>query len=550
MGFRLLGIPIRVGPSFLLLQIGLAVFITVTLPTTPWLKMVAFLIIGAIVLVSVLVHEMGHALAARRAGLRPEITLTWFGGFTRFVANVGPGKRLWISAAGVVLQAAMAGLVWLLIRNGAFGDSELVATIAEAFVLFNLVMAAINLIPVGGMDGGAILGSVLELLRVPRPRLVLLVIYGVGGVAITVFALVRANWILFPAGVYLTYVGLRSQLPYVRFEQDAAAHPGLEAAVRRLLMTHRYREAADTARQALAAADSPPYRIYATTVLLDALRLAGAGDELTDVLASADLAGVDPVAIGRAQLAAGDHAAGADTLSTALARSGDGRVGALLAEAHLAAGHHVAAARVVTEMPAAIPTVDIWDLHRQLLDRGALGEARLVRQALTSIRTTPLGAVALMLIAEGSVDEGLAMLQRDFDLAANRTAGTWLQVGLDVTETGAPEGRLRVRSLPGELAPESAAILVHVLAATQRPGWAAEIGLPIASSGGSPGSAFEFEVAVALDATGRTAEANDVLAAIEPGFLLVALTEYGDLERVRRTPEFAELVERLAHTRI
>ena len=547
MSFRLLGIRIRIGASFLLLQLGLAVFISLTLPTTAWLKTVAFVIVSAIVLVSVLVHEMGHALAARSAGLRPEVTLTWFGGYTRFVANVGPARRLWISAAGVVLQAAMAGVVWILIRQGLFGESEIVVTIAEAFVLFNLVMAGINLIPVGGMDGGAILGSVLELLNVPRPRLALLVIYGVGGVVITVIALVTVNWILVLAGLYLTYVGLRSQLPAVRFEQDAAAHPDLEATVRRLLVTHRFDDVADVARQALDAADSPPYRVFATTVLLDALRLASASDELASVLDSADLAGIDRVTVARAQEAAGRHDEAVATLSEVIATDDAARGVAALIAAYLHAGEAGAAVEVLARNPGLVTVVDGLDLHADLVEH-APAEATRVREILSARRDMPLGAIATMLIEEGAIVEGVAMLRRDHELAANRTTGAWMDLGMHLAGgNGAP---VRTEDLPGELDATAASVLVHLHARSERHDAVVDLGLPVVRAGRSPGSLFDYQVAASLDALGRTADALDVLRTIPAERLLGVLAERDDFARARQTGAFADLVESVATARI
>ncbi len=548
MSFRLLGIRIRIGASFLALQLGLAVFISTTLPTTPWLKTVAFVIVSAIVLVSVLVHEMGHALAARSAGLRPEVTLTWFGGYTRFVANVGPGRRLWISAAGVVLQAAMAGVVWLLIRQGLFGDREIVVTIAEAFVLFNLVMAGINLIPVGGMDGGAILGSVLELFKVPRPRLVLLVIYGVGGVAITVIALITVNWILVLAGLYLTFVGLRSQLPAVKFEQDAAAHPDLEATVRRLLVTHRFDEAADVARRALEDADSPPYRIFATTVLLDALRLASAPEDLAAVLDSVDLSGVDRVTVARAQEAAGRRTDAVATLSAALETEHAARASAALIAGHLAAGDASAAIRVFAWQPALSSIVDGLDLHADLVQH-APAEARRIREILSARRDIPLGAIATMLIEEGAVEEGLAMLRRDHELSANRTSAAWLALGLRLSghDAGDP---VPIDDLPGQVAPERAAILMQLHARRDHHDAVVTVGLPIIQDGRSPGPGFDYRVAASLDALGRTDEALGLLQDIPPDLLLALLAEGNDFTRARGTEGFGALVESVATARI
>lgn len=522
-------------------------FISVTLPTTPWLKSVAFVIVSAIVFVSVLVHEMGHALAARKAGLRPEVTLTWFGGFTRFVANVGPGQRLWISAAGVVLQAAMAGVVWLLIRQGLFGESELIITIAEAFVLFNLIMAGINLIPVGGMDGGAILGSVLELLRVPRPRLVLLLIYGVGGAAITLVGLARADWIVMVAGVYLTFVGLRSQLPYVRFEQDAMTHPELEATFRRSILRRRFAEAADVAEQALESSDSVPYLLFAATARLDAVRLSGDGERLRALLDNDAARSIDPIVVGRAHLAAGRYDEAIASLTQALADRSEQIAAVSLAEAHLAAGDPRAAVAVVGRWPQLFQPVSGLDLHARLVESGHRDEAAAVRSILAAQRDNQIGATAHMLIIEGKEEEGLAILQRDHELSATPTSEMWLRYGLRTA--GRSDAPTTVH-LPGQPDPAAAEVLVHLLTTSGDHEQAVAVGLPVVLSDHEGNDAITYDVAASLDAIGRVDEALDLLDTIPPGHLIGSLAEFDHFPTVRTTERFSALVERLAMSRL
>ncbi len=545
MGFTLLGIRIRVAPSFLVFQIGLAVFIGSTLQTSPMLRFVAIVVVGAIVLVSVVVHEMGHALAAHRAGLQPQVTLTWFGGFTRFVANVGPGRRLWISAAGVVYQAALAGIVWVLIQQGLFAGEDLPKALAEAFVWFNLFMAGVNLIPVGGMDGGAILGNLLELLRVPRPRLVLLVIYGLGGIAITIWGLSSADWFIIVVGLYLTYAGVRGQTPHVRYEFDALANPELEARIRRLLVTRQHAAAAELARHALDATDSEPYRVFATCVVLDALRDSGDTEALRGALGRLDLDGVDPVTAGRAYAAAGDTERAVAQLTRAIADDSDAFAAAELVRIHLDAGDTDRVLAVIGRRPDLIDPIVGLEAHRRLIAIDAMDAARGVREIMSARRGMRPGVVAHMLIVEGHEEQGLAMLERNHHLEANRASGVWLGHGLSLAGRSDRTTRVEAETLPGSIEPDEAAVLVRLLIEAGDPERAVAVGLP-PSRVESASAAFRYDVVRALDAMGDTRRALALLAEIAPIYLLEKLPEEDGLAATRAASGFAELVESLA----
>ena len=70
--FSVLGIPVRVHPTFWFIGLLLG-------SATPQLSLVAIWI-GCLFL-SILVHELGHALAARSFGWPPDIVLHGFGGY-------------------------------------------------------------------------------------------------------------------------------------------------------------------------------------------------------------------------------------------------------------------------------------------------------------------------------------------------------------------------------------------------------------------------------------------------------------------------------------
>ena len=91
---KVLGIPTKIEPSFWVLSFFIASSRGFNLPLfLEWL---------AVVFISVLFHELGHALVGRQFGLSPQITLYSMGGLTSWTkaTEISPAKDLAISLAG------------------------------------------------------------------------------------------------------------------------------------------------------------------------------------------------------------------------------------------------------------------------------------------------------------------------------------------------------------------------------------------------------------------------------------------------------------------
>ena len=110
---------------------------------------------------SVLLHELGHALQARREGLEIErITLWLFGGVAKF--------RGMFPSAGAEFRIAIAGpLVTLLVGAACLLATALLDLPASVdgvvawLGYINLVLLAFNLLPALPLDGGRVLRSAL-----------------------------------------------------------------------------------------------------------------------------------------------------------------------------------------------------------------------------------------------------------------------------------------------------------------------------------------------------------------------------------------------------
>jgi Zn-dependent protease len=150
--FRFLGFPVRVHPYFWL--------------ATVLLNGDALLRIGpeylalwvVVVFVSILVHELGHALTFRRFGADADIVLYAFGGLaipTQYID--GRWRRIIVSLAGPFAGFVLFGLVYG--TNEAFGwaakGPELSFLYGQLFWV-NLYWGLLNLLPVFPLDGGQV----------------------------------------------------------------------------------------------------------------------------------------------------------------------------------------------------------------------------------------------------------------------------------------------------------------------------------------------------------------------------------------------------------
>jgi Zn-dependent protease len=140
------GFPIEINLSFLLLLA--LVFIA--------FGGIAGVVIVCLAFASVLLHELGHALVARRLGVRVSgIELGFFGGAAKMVELPRTANHeLAIAAAGPAVSLALAGIG---LGLGAVTHVPILAWIGWT----NLILAAFNLLPALPMDGGRILRAVL-----------------------------------------------------------------------------------------------------------------------------------------------------------------------------------------------------------------------------------------------------------------------------------------------------------------------------------------------------------------------------------------------------
>jgi Zn-dependent protease/predicted transcriptional regulator len=165
----LAGIPVRVHATFFL------IFAWVALQAGPrggWVGVLLACMFISLLIGCVLLHELGHALAARRLGIGTrDITLLPIGGLARLEQMPrDPKRELLIALAGPVVNLLIAALLFgVLSLNGMFSGLQAIPglfhtasfSFLQQLMLVNLFLAAFNMLPAFPMDGGRVLRALL-----------------------------------------------------------------------------------------------------------------------------------------------------------------------------------------------------------------------------------------------------------------------------------------------------------------------------------------------------------------------------------------------------
>lgn len=169
------GIPVKIHWTF-----GYIIFYIIYTGYTDQLGVVGAVWFGVFILslfLCVILHEYGHALAARRYGVKTmDIILTPLGGIARLMKMPDkPVQELVVALAGPAVNVVIAVVIYVVMYFGldihplSVIDDNLYdfegnpARFFSALMLTNIVLLFFNLLPVFPMDGGRVLRSLLAM---------------------------------------------------------------------------------------------------------------------------------------------------------------------------------------------------------------------------------------------------------------------------------------------------------------------------------------------------------------------------------------------------
>lgn len=199
--FELLGFPIRIAWGFWVMSVVLGYSWVQSLDLvfkelSPGILPLLVLWTGC-VFVSILIHELGHALAFRKFGIESDVVLYHFGGLAiprssrRKHGDLSPAEDLGVALAGPALQLGSALVVVALVKmtgyrldqfdtlfrlpeaiRSAIGadvgkamalDSVGLYAMIDFYLFPSIFWAVLNLVPVLPLDGGRVAYSVVQL---------------------------------------------------------------------------------------------------------------------------------------------------------------------------------------------------------------------------------------------------------------------------------------------------------------------------------------------------------------------------------------------------
>ncbi len=159
--FKIFGIPIQLDASwliiFLLLSFSLSRAYDMVEPFQAWL-------LGALTAITffacILLHELGHALAAKRMGIAVRgITLFLFGGVAEIEEPKSAGSEFLMAVAGPLVSVALAAIFWSL---HFFANLQGWLGVACWYLAaINTAVLVFNMVPAFPLDGGRVLRSIL-----------------------------------------------------------------------------------------------------------------------------------------------------------------------------------------------------------------------------------------------------------------------------------------------------------------------------------------------------------------------------------------------------
>ncbi len=167
--FSLLGFRVSIDISWFFLAFYLVLTLSTSvfpeeIPHQGLSAYVAMGILGAAGLfLSIILHELAHAVVARGFGLQiGGITLFIFGGVAELRQEPStPRSEFWVAIAGPVASIVIAGACFGAGLGAEAAGLGMAATVLAFLALTNTVLALFNLVPAFPLDGGRVLRSLI-----------------------------------------------------------------------------------------------------------------------------------------------------------------------------------------------------------------------------------------------------------------------------------------------------------------------------------------------------------------------------------------------------
>lgn len=150
-----------------------------------------------VVFVSVLIHELGHAVVFRAFGVPASIELYSMGGLTRPMegGRLTPLRLLGVSIAGPAAGLALGLIVLAAVRVIGAGDSGgILAEVARDLIYVNIVWSLVNLLPILPLDGGHVMHHLLDVVTRRDTELLAQAISLATVAGVAAWALSRGLW--------------------------------------------------------------------------------------------------------------------------------------------------------------------------------------------------------------------------------------------------------------------------------------------------------------------------------------------------------------------
>jgi stage IV sporulation protein FB len=166
--FRLMGFPVRVTPWFWLTMALLGSFSF----SDRQFGVLAGVIWVLCAFISILIHEIGHAISASWFRTPSHIVLVAFGGFAEYYHGPPPSgwRRLIVCLMGPIAGFLLLGAVYFSnMSTDWMSKHPVLMLIGFYLIVQNLVWNIFNLFPIWPLDGGQAMREILYILGVKRP---------------------------------------------------------------------------------------------------------------------------------------------------------------------------------------------------------------------------------------------------------------------------------------------------------------------------------------------------------------------------------------------